>query len=113
MKELNRKTYPANTMIFHEGEIAYAAFLLKSGRVEISTLKDGRRVVLTTIMPNQLFGGLALIDGAPRSATATAIETWCAVAHSSQKSRKNHKTSLSLRPRPRKPGDPANSGFRR
>lgn len=68
------KSFRPGMTIFSEGDFAYGAYLLRSGRVEISTVKDGRRVVLSTIQPNQVFGELALIDNEPRSATATAVE---------------------------------------
>ena len=74
MIQFERKTYPENATVFREGDIAYCAYLLKSGRVEISTIRDGRRVSLTTVHPNQLFGELALIDGEPRSASATTLD---------------------------------------
>lgn len=71
---LNRKVFKQDSKIFKEGDIAECAFLLKSGQVSISTFRDGKHVLLTTIKPNQIFGELALIDKSPRSATAIAIE---------------------------------------
>lgn len=73
-KKLTRKTYPPNTLIFNEGDIANYAYLLKSGKVEITTYKGSKRIVLATILPNQLFGELALIDNSPRSASALTVE---------------------------------------
>ena len=73
-KSFNRKVFPPQTIIFREGDIANCAYLLKSGRVEITTRKSGEHVLLTTIHPNQLFGELALIDRTPRSATAITLE---------------------------------------
>jgi len=75
MKSFNRQIIPANSMIFQEGDIAHCAYLLKSGRVDITVYQNGKHVLLTTIKPNQLFGELALIDDAPRSATAMAVES--------------------------------------
>lgn len=75
MQNFERRVFPANTTIFNEGDMAFSAYLLKTGRVEISTIKEGRSILLTTIFPNQLFGELALIDKSPRSATAVAVET--------------------------------------
>jgi len=74
MKGFSRRTFPTNNMIFQEGDIANCAYLLKSGKVNITVYRGGEHVRLTTILPNQLFGELALIDGSPRSATATAAE---------------------------------------
>ena len=72
IKNLTRKTVPPGTIIFQEGDVANCAYLLKSGQIEITTYREDKQVLLTTIQPNQLFGELALIDGEPRSATATA-----------------------------------------
>jgi len=74
MKEFSRRTVPAGHVIFHEGDVADRAYLLRSGFVEISVQKGSDRTVLTIIRPNQIFGELALIDATPRSATAVAIE---------------------------------------
>ncbi|MGB0696190.1 MAG: cyclic nucleotide-binding domain-containing protein [Rhodospirillaceae bacterium] len=74
IKFMNRKTFPANSVIFREGDLGNCAYLLTKGRVEITSFQTGTHVHLTTVMPNQLFGELALIDGAPRSATATVLE---------------------------------------
>lgn len=74
MKVFNRQTITKDTVIFREGDPASCAYLLVSGKVEIVTKRDGEIILLNTIQPNQLFGELALIDGAPRSATAVATE---------------------------------------
>ncbi|MBT3766173.1 MAG: cyclic nucleotide-binding domain-containing protein [Rhodospirillaceae bacterium] len=73
-KILSRKIISKNTVIFREGDGAENAYLLKAGKVGITTNQNGEHVLLTTVLPNQLFGELALIDGSPRSATAIAIE---------------------------------------
>lgn len=68
-----KNTFSAGTRIFEEGDDADCAYLLKSGTVEISTVKDGTKITLITLGPNQIFGELALLGGAPRSASATAV----------------------------------------
>jgi CRP-like cAMP-binding protein len=46
-----------------------------SGRVRIGlNAVDGKEVTLNTIMPGEVFGEIALLDGKPRSADATAAE---------------------------------------
>ena len=46
-----------------------------TGRVKISSPSDsGVEAILATLRPGECFGSLALLDGAPRTATATAIE---------------------------------------
>lgn len=54
--------------IFKEGDIAKELYVIQSGQVEIQL---GNRL-LDTLQPNDLFGEMALIDGASRSATAVA-----------------------------------------
>ena len=72
-RTLSRKVFPANSIVFQEGEMANCAYLLKSGQVEITTVRDGQMVHLTSVTPNQLFGEMALLDGSARSATATCL----------------------------------------
>lgn len=55
-------------MIFKEGDTAKELYVIQSGQVEIQL---GNRL-LDTLEPNDLFGEMALIDGALRSATAIA-----------------------------------------
>jgi CRP/FNR family cyclic AMP-dependent transcriptional regulator len=70
----NRDTYSAGQTIFYEGEPGNVMFGVIEGEVEI-TLR-GRQ--LDTIGPGGIFGELALVDDAPRSATAVA-KTACQV----------------------------------
>lgn len=56
--------------VFSVGEKGDCLFLVKSGTVQIVMFGT----VLETIKPNGIFGEMALIDGAPRSATAIANE---------------------------------------
>ena len=55
-------------IIFREGDPATELYVIKSGRVDIST---GNRL-LATLDDNGIFGEMALIDKTPRSATVTA-----------------------------------------
>ena len=62
-------------VIFHQGDPGDALHVILSGRVKISSPSDsGVEAILTTLRPGEFFGALALIDGEPRSATATAAE---------------------------------------
>ena len=64
---------PKGEYIFREGESADYAYVLKDGGVEIlKTGIDGEVVLATLEKANTLFGEMALIDGAPRSAGARA-----------------------------------------
>ncbi|MBI5184524.1 MAG: cyclic nucleotide-binding domain-containing protein [Nitrospinae bacterium] len=72
------KDYAKNTMIFKEGTIGSNAFLIMSGKVEISKIVQGRKIVLAVIGPGEIFGEMAIIcekeGGAERTATAVALD---------------------------------------
>ncbi|MDR3488585.1 MAG: cyclic nucleotide-binding domain-containing protein [Bradyrhizobium sp.] len=57
------------TLIFQEGDKADGLFVIKRGQVRI---RLGNRT-LAELSANSIFGEMALIDDAPRSATAVAM----------------------------------------
>lgn len=61
--------------IFHAGDPGDALFVVADGRVKITLPPDdgSEPAILTTVGPGGFFGELALLDGAPRSATAVAL----------------------------------------
>lgn len=63
------RDYKAGDVIFKQGDDAHELFIVQSGKVEIF---QGDRV-LETLSDHGIFGEMALIDSAPRSATAVAI----------------------------------------
>lgn len=72
-KVLERRTFPAEAVIFAEGDIAREAFVILRGEVDIvSTNANKERVVLTTLSKGQLFGDLALMADSRRTASAVA-----------------------------------------
>jgi CRP/FNR family cyclic AMP-dependent transcriptional regulator len=62
------REYKAGEIIFKEGEPAAEFFVIQSGKVDI---QFGNRL-LGTLGDRDIFGEMALIDAAPRSATAIA-----------------------------------------
>lgn len=63
-----RQSFAAGEIIFCEGELGSLMYIIVSGEVEITL--HGR--VLDTIGAGGIIGEMALIDAAPRSATAIA-----------------------------------------
>jgi CRP-like cAMP-binding protein len=62
------REFKAGEVIFKQGDPARELFVIQSGKVEIHL---GNRV-LDTLPERSIFGEMALIDAAPRSATAVA-----------------------------------------
>lgn len=61
--------------LFREGEPGNHVLAILSGRVKVSVLtRSGREILLAVKEPGDLVGELSVIDGRPRSATATALE---------------------------------------
>ncbi|MFI5344936.1 MAG: cyclic nucleotide-binding domain-containing protein [Elusimicrobiota bacterium] len=72
---LHARTYRSGEVVFMEGDIGRALFILESGKVELTRSgADGKPVKLYTLEPGEFFGEMALLESLPRSATATAIE---------------------------------------
>lgn len=62
--------------IFHAGDPGDSLFIVSDGQVKITLPADdgSEPAILTTIGSGGFFGELALLDGAPRSATAIALD---------------------------------------
>jgi len=67
--------FDADDAIFHEGDAGDCLYLVVEGSVRISKAgRGGKQETLGFIQPGNFFGEMALIDGQPRSANATAAE---------------------------------------
>lgn len=71
--------FKAGEVVFQEGDVADAAFMILRGSVEIrvrvpgsSRAEDSR--LLATLDTGEVFGEMSIIDESPRSASATAVE---------------------------------------
>ncbi|MBI2383027.1 MAG: EAL domain-containing protein [Gammaproteobacteria bacterium] len=69
-----RRAVKAGESVFQEGEAGACAYVIESGLIEIWKNPGGRRGVVATLEPGDIFGEMALIDDLPRSASATAVE---------------------------------------
>lgn len=69
---IKERSIPAGTVLFKEGDIGEAFYLLKDGTVEIFKNDNGRENLVNTISSSDesnFFGEMALIEGEPRNAT--------------------------------------------
>ena len=66
---------PAGSVLFRKGEAGDAMYLIEAGRVRIHILdEDGDDVTLAELAGGDFFGEMAILDGKPRSASATVTE---------------------------------------
>ena len=71
----HRRRFLAGEVIFSAGDPGDGLYIVESGRVQISAVVgNGQSRVLATIGPGDFFGEMAVLDDAPRSATAQAEE---------------------------------------
>lgn len=65
---------PARRPVILQGDVGNSVFVIIEGRVEISRLTpEGEDVFLAERGPEQHFGEMSLLDGAPRSANVTTL----------------------------------------
>jgi CRP-like cAMP-binding protein len=70
-----KRTYQRNEGIFSQGEDGDALFCLAAGRVRIIAVgRSGQEVFLNIMEPDDSFGEIAVVDGLPRTAGATAMD---------------------------------------
>lgn len=74
-REMRSRRFRRGEVLFHMGDPGDALFVVTSGAVKISLpSEEGDEAIIATVREGEFFGELALLDGAPRSATATALE---------------------------------------
>lgn len=66
--------FNAGDAILTEGEPGDFAYLILAGKIEVFRLVDGKKNTLGVLGEGAVVGEMALIDPAPRSASATAVE---------------------------------------
>ena len=72
---LQQKRYNRGEVIFHQGDVGTALFIVRQGEVAIRlSSPEGREVILALVSRGYAFGELALLDGEPRSTDAVARE---------------------------------------
>lgn len=71
---LHERTYLKGEVIFDEGEVGQALYVVLSGRVLICRPGDPGGGRIAEIPAGALFGELALLESAPRTAQARSLE---------------------------------------
>ena len=72
---MKKKYFKKGAKIIEEGTLSDCAYLIESGRVQVSkTMSNGEEQVIGILEENDIFGEMSLIDSLPRSATVLALE---------------------------------------
>ncbi|MBM7114454.1 Crp/Fnr family transcriptional regulator [Archangium primigenium] len=67
--------YSKGEVIFHQGDVATALYIVRKGEVSIRlSTSEGKERLLTLLKRGDSFGEMALLDGEPRSTDAVARE---------------------------------------
>ena len=74
-RRLRHRHFRRNEVIFHQGDPGDALHVITEGAVKILLPSpEGDEAIIATLQVGDFFGELALLDGRPRSATATTVE---------------------------------------
>lgn len=75
LRAAREQEYAAGDVIFREGDSGDGMYIIKSGLVEITSIVEhGEPRQLSRFGPGEHFGEMAVLDDAPRSASARAAE---------------------------------------
>lgn len=69
------REFQAGDVLFREGESGEVMFVIQSGAVRIAKQIGGEDKVLATLGPGEFLGEMAILNGKPRTATATVVDT--------------------------------------
>jgi CRP/FNR family cyclic AMP-dependent transcriptional regulator len=69
------RSFDKNEIIFLKGDPGDGLYLIRLGRIKISAVdRQGTELIFTFLSRGDILGEIALLDGKPRSASATAVE---------------------------------------
>jgi CRP-like cAMP-binding protein len=84
-KILDRKFFPAGTLVIRQGTLSTNAFLIESGKVEVfASAADGHEVKIAELGPQSIIGEMAALTNEPRSASVRTIEDTILIALTAQ-----------------------------
>jgi CRP/FNR family cyclic AMP-dependent transcriptional regulator len=71
-----RRPYESDALVFSQGDPGDSLYGVVTGKVRISaSTREGKEMFLNIMEPGDTFGEIALLDGNPRTATATTTAT--------------------------------------
>ncbi|MEA3286210.1 MAG: cyclic nucleotide-binding domain-containing protein [Candidatus Marinimicrobia bacterium] len=73
LEKKSAREFEEGEIIFKEHDPGSSMFIIQSGAVEVSSIKNNQKVVYAHLKTGAIFGEMALIDGQPRSATVTSL----------------------------------------
>ena len=73
MRRFGRE-FPRGTVLFREGDPGGDMYVVNRGKVSISARVGAVEKVLSTLGQGEFLGEMSILNGAPRSATATCVE---------------------------------------
>ncbi len=92
-----RRSFTAGNSICRLGDHGDSMMAVVVGTVRISLpTTRGKEVILADLRPGELFGEIALLDGKPRSANVTALETIAVAERISRDGRGDKRKSESM-----------------
>ncbi len=71
---MQKNEFAAGETIFKTGDEGKVAYMVLTGKVEISRMSRDEKVVFGVVEPGGIFGEMALVNQLPRMARATATE---------------------------------------
>lgn len=70
-----RVQYSSGEILFFQEDPGDALYMIEKGSVEISVMAaNGRKLSLNVMRPNEVVGEIAVLDGGPRTVTATVMD---------------------------------------
>lgn len=73
-EQANTRVLSSGDVLFREGDRADCAYIIESGSLEISTHSEGQHVIICRLTAGEIVGEMGVIDSAPRTATAVALD---------------------------------------
>jgi CRP/FNR family cyclic AMP-dependent transcriptional regulator len=68
------REYQAGDVLFREGEAGDRMFVVQTGAVRLTKTMGGEQKGLAVLGPGEFLGEMAILNGKPRTATATVVE---------------------------------------